>query len=62
MLNLNDGCHHPYKKPNEETNYIHVNSNHPLIHFGKISNVNRKRLYYEHTMSSTSQTADTNKN
>ena len=36
MLNLNDGSYRPYKKPNEETNYIHVNSNHPpsiLKHF-----------------------------
>ena len=23
-LNLNDGSYLPYKKPNEETNYIHV--------------------------------------
>ena len=28
-LNLNDGSCRPYKKPNEETNYIHVISNHP---------------------------------
>ena len=28
-LNLNDGSYRPYKKPNEETNYIHVNSDHP---------------------------------
>ena len=28
MLNLNDGSYPPYKKPNEETNYIHVNSDH----------------------------------
>ena len=27
-LNLNDGSYRPYKKPNEETNYIHVNSDH----------------------------------
>ena len=25
-LNLNDGSYRPYKKPNEETNYINVNS------------------------------------
>ena len=24
-LNLNDGFHSPYKKPDEEKNYIHVN-------------------------------------
>ena len=28
-LNSNDGSYHPYRKPNEETNYIHVNSDHP---------------------------------
>ena len=28
-LNVNDGSCHPYKKPNNETNYIHVNSGHP---------------------------------
>ena len=27
-LNLNDGSYGPNKKPNEETNYIHVNSDH----------------------------------
>ena len=29
MLNLNDEPYHPYKKPNEEINYTHVNSDHP---------------------------------
>ena len=28
-LNLNDGSYRPYRKPNKETNYIHVNSDHP---------------------------------
>ena len=27
-LNLNDGSYRPYKNANEETNYIHVNSDH----------------------------------
>ena len=27
-LNLNDGTHKLYRKPNEETNYIHKKSNH----------------------------------
>ena len=27
-LNLNDGTYCPYRKPNEETNYIHVTSDH----------------------------------
>ena len=30
-LNLNDGSYRPYKKPNEETNYINVNSDHPTF-------------------------------
>ena len=28
-LNLNDGSYRPYKKPTEETDYIHVNCDHP---------------------------------
>ena len=28
-LNLNDGSYRPYKKPNEEINYIHINSDPP---------------------------------
>ena len=28
-LNLNDGSYRPYRKPKEETNYIHINSDHP---------------------------------
>ena len=28
-LNLNDGIHKPYRKPNDETNYILKKSNHP---------------------------------
>ena len=28
-LNLNDGSYRPYRKPNEETNYVHINSDHP---------------------------------
>ena len=28
-LNLNDGSHKPYRKPNDETLYIHAKSNHP---------------------------------
>ena len=47
-LNLNDGSYRPYKKPNEETNYIHVNSDHPPppppIHFKTTSKVNRKTV------------------
>ena len=43
-LNLNGGSYRPYKKPNEETNYIHVNSNNSNIHFKATSNVNRKTV------------------
>ena len=28
-LNLKDGTYKPYRKPNEETMYIHKKSNHP---------------------------------
>ena len=28
-LNLNDGSYRPYKRPNDETNYTHINSDHP---------------------------------
>ena len=28
-LNLNDGTYKPYRKPNDETSYIHAKSNHP---------------------------------
>ena len=28
-LNLNNGSYRPYKKTNDEANYIHVNSDHP---------------------------------
>ena len=29
MKIVNDGFYRPYKKPNDETNYIYVNSDHP---------------------------------
>ena len=28
-LNLNDGTYRPFRKPDDETNYIHVDSDHP---------------------------------
>ena len=28
-LNLNDGSYQPYRKPNAETHYIHIQSDHP---------------------------------
>ena len=72
-LNLNDGSYRPYKKPNDETNYIHVNSDHPLSILKQLPVSIEKRLsslssskeifeetapYYEQC---TSQTADTKK-
>ena len=42
VLNFNDGSYRPYKKPNEEINYVNVNSDHPPIHFTTTSKVNRK--------------------
>ena len=43
-LNLNDGSYHPYKKHNDETNYIHVNSNHPPSISKQLSMSIKKRL------------------
>ena len=43
-LNLNDGSYRPYKKPNEETNYIHVNSDHPPSILKKLPKSIEKRL------------------
>ena len=43
-LNLNDGLYHPYKKPNKETNYIHVNTDHPPSIIKKIPQSIEKRL------------------
>ena len=44
LLNLNDGSYRPHKKPNEETNYKHVNPPLHPIHFRTTSNVNRKTI------------------
>ena len=43
-LNLNDGSYRPYKKPNEETSYIHVNSDHPLSILKQFPKSIEKRL------------------
>ena len=43
-LNLNDGSYRPYRKPNEETNYIHVNSDHPPSIIKEIPRSIEKRL------------------
>ena len=43
-LNLNDGTYRPFHKTNEETNYIHVESNHPPKIIKKIPRFIEKRL------------------
>ena len=43
-LNLNDGSYRPYKKLNEETNYIHVNFDHPPSILKQLSMSIEKRL------------------
>ena len=43
-LNLNDGTYHPFHKPNEETTYIHVESDHPPQIIKKILRSVEKRL------------------
>ena len=43
-LKLNDGSYRPYKKTNEETNYIHVNSDHPPSIIKEIPRSIEKRL------------------
>ena len=43
-LNLNNSSYHPYRKPNEETNYIHINSDHPSSIIKEIPRSIEKRL------------------
>ena len=43
-LNLNDGTYHPFHKTNEETTYIHVESDHPPQIIKKIPRSIEKRL------------------
>ena len=43
-LNLNDGSYRPYRKPNEETNYIHINSDHRPSIIKEIPRSIEKRL------------------
>ena len=46
-LNLNDASYRPYRKPNEETNYIHVNSEHlPSIIIKKFNDQLKKTLNF----------------
>ena len=44
ILNLNDGSYRSYRKPNEETNYIHINSDHPPSIIKEIPRSFEKRL------------------
>ena len=43
-LNLNDDSYRPYRKLNEETNYIHINSDHPPSLIKKLPRSIEKRL------------------
>ena len=43
-LNLNDGSYRSYRKPNEETNYTHINSDHPPSIIKEIPRSVEKRL------------------
>ena len=43
-LNLNDGSYCSYRKPNEETNYIHINLDHPPSIIKEIPRSFEKRL------------------
>ena len=43
-LNLNDGSYRPYRKPNEETNYIHINSDPPPSIIKEIPRSMEKKL------------------
>ena len=67
-LNLNHGSYRPYKKPNDETNYIHVNSDHPPVILKQLPMSIEKRLsslsLYKEIFEQTvrySQTTDTKK-
>ena len=56
-LNLNDGSYRSYKKPNEETNYIHVNSDHtpsvlkqlPMLIEKRLSSLSSSKEIFEET-------------
>ena len=43
-LNANDGSYRPYRKPNNETHYIHIKSDHPLSIIMQIPQSIEKRL------------------
>ena len=72
-VTLNDGSYRPYKKSNDETNYIHVNSDHlpsvlkqlPMSIGKRLSSLSSSKEIFEETApyyeQCLSQTADTNK-
>ena len=43
-FNLNDHSYQPYQKPNDETNYIHTQSDHPLSITNQLARSIEKRL------------------
>ena len=43
-FNLNDGSYRPYRKPNDETNYIHIQSDHPPSITNQLPRSIEKRL------------------
>ena len=43
-LNLNDGTFKPFRKPGDETNYIHVESNHPPIILKQLPTAVERRI------------------
>lgn len=46
VLNLGDGSHHPYVKPNTKTTYVSTSSNHPAVVIKEIQKGVSKRLSY----------------
>ena len=44
VLNLGDGSHHPYVKPNTKTTYVSTSSNHPAVVIKEIQKGVSKRL------------------
>ena len=43
-FNLNDGSYRPYRKPNDETYYIHIQSDHPISITEQLPRSIEKRL------------------
>ena len=47
-FNLDNGSYRPYRKPNEETNYIHVSSDHPSSIIKEIPRSSEKNSQFYH--------------